>query len=130
MLLLSLIVKKIGHSKTCLFLCNQKKELFSTKHHTLFIMLRWFHLHTFGLFMAVYFFYLFLFISCLLIWLIKDFSMMAWQSIAEAFLRMTLLFLLLLLLLMNFYQIFKESDYFENLVETFRKWKFVVGADI
>ena len=31
--------------------------------------------------------------------------------------------------LSNFYQIFKESDYFENPVETCRKWKFVVCAD-
>ena len=46
-------------------------------------------------------------------------------SIAEAFLRMTLLFLFLT----NFYQIFKESCHFENPVETRRKWKFVVGAD-
>ena len=31
--------------------------------------------------------------------------------------------------LSNFYQIFKESDDFENPVETCRKWKFVVCAD-
>ena len=31
--------------------------------------------------------------------------------------------------LSNFYQIFKESDYFENPVETCGKWKFVVCAD-
>ena len=31
--------------------------------------------------------------------------------------------------LSNFYQIFIESDYFENPVETCRKWKFVVCAD-
>ena len=48
-------------------------------------------------------------------------------SIAEAFLRMTLL--LLLLLLTNFYQIFMESCHFENPVETCQKWKFVVGAE-
>ena len=45
-------------------------------------------------------------------------------SIAEAFLRMTLL----LGLLTNFYHIFKESDYFESLVETCPTRKFVVGA--
>ena len=49
-------------------------------------------------------------------------------SIAEAFLRITLLFLLFLLLT-NFYQIFKESCHFENPVETCRKLKFVVGAE-
>ena len=31
--------------------------------------------------------------------------------------------------LSNFYQIFKESDYFENPVKTCRKWKFVVCVD-
>ena len=31
--------------------------------------------------------------------------------------------------LSNLYQIFKESDYFENPVETCRKWKFFVCAD-
>ena len=30
--------------------------------------------------------------------------------------------------LTNFYHIFKESDYFESLVETCPKWKIVVGA--
>ena len=38
-------------------------------------------------------------------------------SIAEAFLRMTLL-----LLLTKFYHIFKEFDFFESLVETYPKW--------
>ena len=47
-------------------------------------------------------------------------------SIAEAFLRMNLLLLLLLGLLTNFYHIFKESDYFESLACP--KRKFVVGA--
>ena len=30
--------------------------------------------------------------------------------------------------LTNFYHIFKESDYFESLVETCPKWKIIVGA--
>ena len=41
---------------------------------------------------------------------------------------MTLLLLLFLLLLTNFYQIFKDSDYFESPVETYPKWKFVVRS--
>ena len=48
-------------------------------------------------------------------------------SIVEAFLRMTLLLLLLLLgLLTNFYHILKESQYLESLVKTCPKRKIVL----